>query len=107
MALEKQNAAITAALTLLTTDEADAIIGEPGDEYRALIQGAEAVPQLLWALALKNGVRKKQSVLEMWAQGQMMLLQLVHDAYALGVRRGRGEGQEEEGEKDDAGASEV
>ena len=47
MALEKQNAAITAALTLLTTDEADAIIGEPGDEYRALIQGAEAVPQLL------------------------------------------------------------
>ena len=98
MPLEQQNAAITAALTLLTPDEADAIIGEPGDEYRALIQAAEAVPQLLWALALKNGVRKKQSVLEMWAQGQMMLLQLVHDAYALGVRRGRGEGEEEEGE---------
>ena len=95
MPLEQQTAAIERALTLLTTDEADAIIGEPGDEYRALIQAAEAVPQLLWALALKNGVRKKQSVLEMWAQGQMMLLQLVHDAYALGVRRGRGEGQEE------------
>ena len=78
--LEAQNAAITAALTILLPDEADALIGEAGDEYRALIQGAEAVPQL---------------------QGQMMLLQLVHDAYALGVRRGRGEGEEEEGEKDD------
>ena len=96
--LEAQNAAITAALTILLPDEADALIGEAGDEYRALIQGAEAVPQLLWALAVKNGVRKKQSVLKMWTQGQMMLLQLVHDAYALGVRRGRGEGQEEEGE---------
>jgi len=95
MPLEQQTTAIERALTLLTPDEADAIIGEPGDEYRALIQAAEAVPQLLWALALKNGVRKKESVLEMWAQGQMMLLQLVHDAYALGVRRGRGEGQEE------------
>ena len=98
MPLEAQTDAITAALTLLSPDEADAIIGEPRDEYRALIQAAEAVPQLLWALALKNGVRKKESVLEMWAQGQMMLLQLVHDAYALGVRRGRGEGEEEEGE---------
>ena len=101
MPLEQQNAAIERALTLLTPTEADAIIGEPGDEYRALIQAAEAVPQLLWALALKNGIRKKRPVLEMWAQGQMMLLQLVHDAYALGVRRGREQGQEtEEGEKD-------
>ena len=101
MPLEAQNAAIERALTLLTPDEADAIIGEPGDEYRALIQATEAVPQLLWALAVKNGIRKdKDQVLEMWAQGQMMLLQLVHHAYALGVRRGRGEGQEEEGEKE-------
>lgn len=100
MPLEKQTAAITAALSLIDHDEADAIIGEPGDEYRALVQGAEAVPQLLWALAVKNGIRKKKWVLEAWTQGQMMLLQLVHDAYALGVRRGRGEGTEEEGEKD-------
>jgi len=100
MPLDAQSAAITAALTIISPDEADAIIGEAGDEYRALIQAAEAVPQLLWALAVKNGVRKKRRVLEMWTQGQMMLLQLVHDAYALGVRRGRGE--REEGETNDS-----
>lgn len=95
MPLEKQTNAITAALTLLTPDEADAIIGEPGDEYRALIQGAEAVSQLLWALAVKNGIRKKKSVLKMWAQGQVMLLQLVHIAFAMGMRwEAEGGGQE-------------
>jgi len=96
MPLEQQTAAITAALSLLSPDEADAIIGEPGDEYRALIQGAEAVPQLLWALALKlvkteagnveSRTRKKKWVLKAWAQGQMMLLQLVHIAFAMGMR---------------------
>lgn len=86
MPLEKQTAAITKALALLTSDEADAIIGEPGDEYQVLIQGAEAMSQLLWALAVNNGVRKKKAVVKMWAQGQVMLLQLVHTAFAMGMR---------------------
>ena len=100
MPLEQQTAAITRALSLLSPDEADAIIGESGDEYQALIQAAEALPQMLWAVAVKNGIRKRDNVLVMWVKGQSMLLQLVHDAYALGVRRGREQGRDEESEKD-------
>lgn len=87
--LAEVNARIQAALALLDTDSADEIIGEPGSEHAALVQGVEAAIQLLWAGMQNCGARKSKKALGFTAKTQIILLQIVHFAYALGIKRGR------------------
>lgn len=77
------------ALKLCDTETADTLIGEQTDEYRTLIQGAEALFGMIWSLAKRNGVKETKGVLMMAAQGQVILLTLIHYAYALGIKRAR------------------
>jgi len=87
--LAEVNARIQAALALLDTDKADEIIGEPGPEHGVLVQGVEASIQLLWAGMQNCGTRKSKIALGYTAKTQIILLQIVHFAYALGIKRGR------------------
>lgn len=89
--LAEVNARIQAALKLLDTDAADEIIGTPWPEHKVLVQGVEAAIQLLWAGMQNCGARKSKRALEYTAKTQIMLLQMVHFAYALGIKRGRDE----------------
>lgn len=81
-------AQVESALRLLTSNDADAIIGERSPEYDLLIQGVQALQGLTWALAKGNGMRETATVLRAGAQGLATLCTIVHYAYALGIRRG-------------------
>lgn len=89
MSLESETAKVQAALSLLTSEQADAIIGEQTPEYRKLIRGGEALAAMVWALVQSGGAFTKEEKLEQMAQAQAVLLTLVHYAYALGMRRGK------------------
>ena len=78
------------ALKLCDTETADALVGNPQpDEYGALIKGAQGVYSMLWMLAKENGMQQTKAVLEMGGKGLLILLTLVHYAYALGVKKGK------------------
>ena len=83
---------VEAGLSLFTTDESDATIGEQTDEYRALIQAGEALVTMLWMVAKANGAKDTKSALVMMAQGETMLLTLLHNAFAAGIRMERERG---------------
>ncbi|HUW13084.1 MAG TPA: hypothetical protein VM537_25390 [Anaerolineae bacterium] len=87
--LAEINRRIQAALALLTTEEADAIIVEPGPGYKELVQGVEAAMGLLWAAMMKGGARENNTNVGYMAKTQVVLLQMLHFAYALGVKRGK------------------
>jgi hypothetical protein len=86
--METLAAQVQAAQQLLSSEEADGIIGEADDEYRALIQAARAVTTMQWMMARGQGARETPAALRMQAQSMIIVLDLVHKAYALGVRRG-------------------
>ena len=90
MALDQQQAAIQHALGLVSQEQADTLIGEQSPEYRAVIKAGEALAQMLWAMARVNGVKESKDTLRMMAQGETVLLVLLHGAWALGVRQERG-----------------
>ena len=81
---------IEAALKLLTSEKADAIIGTPGSEYKTLIQGAQAEQAMMWELMKRNGVKDNDATWKLLGQHMSMVLTIVHYAYALGVQKGRG-----------------
>lgn len=88
------------ALRLCDSATADEIIGVPPEEYGKLIKATKAAYQMLWMLAKSNGMKESKEVLEMGAKGLMILTTLVHYAYALGIKRGRGDRvQDREGGK--------
>ena len=82
---------VEAALALLDSETADELVGEPDDAYRALIQGVWAAVAIEWGAAKAHGLRQTPSMLHYGAQTLTALLALVHNAYALGMRRGREE----------------
>lgn len=90
--LEEVSARVQAALKLLDTEAADAIIQESTEEHKVLIQGVEAAMQMLWAGMQSCGARKNAKSLQYVAKTQIVLLQMVHFAYALGIKRGREHG---------------
>ena len=78
------------ALKLCDSETADALIGEPQpEEYGVLVRGVRSAYQMLWMLAKSNGMQESKAVLDMGAKGLMILLTLVHYAYALGLKRGK------------------
>ena len=87
---------VETALALLETETADGIIGEKTEEYDTLIQGANAVMAMNWAVMKTHGLRQSRPALKAGAQALTMVLQMVHFAYALGLRRGRAEGAGEQ-----------
>lgn len=80
------------ALGLLDTETADQIIGEQRPEYQTLIQAAQAIMAMNWSAMKSCGVRQNQNSLRYSAQTSAVVLDLVHKAYALGIREGRGDG---------------
>lgn len=89
--LKAARAQVDQALKLLDSETADAIIGSPQpDEYGALVQGVRGAYLMLWMMAKGNGLRENKLTLKMGAQALTILLTIVHYAYALGLRRGRG-----------------
>lgn len=88
---EKLQAEAQTALKLLDSETADAIIGEPGEEYGELIRGSRSAMTMLWMFMKSMGVPENQKTLRGFSQAMVVVLTLVHYAYALGMRRGRSE----------------
>ena len=86
------SAQVQEALALLDTETADQIIGEQRPEYQTLIQAAQAIMAMNWSAMKSCGVRQNQESLRYSAQTSVVVLDLVHKAYALGIREGRGDG---------------
>ena len=78
------------ALSLLDSETADALIGAPPDDYKKLIGGMDGAFQMLWTLAISNGLKTKPEVKKMAGQAQIAMLTLLHYAYALGAKHGSG-----------------
>lgn len=90
--LQKQQKQVELALSLLTSEAADEIIGSPQlDEYGVLVRGVQGAYHMLWMMAKVNGMRQTKAALKMGAQALSILLTIVHYAYALGLERGRNE----------------
>ena len=87
--LKRHNNRLLEALRLLGPDEADAIIGESTPELKVLHRAAESLAMLNWWKATVGGMKKTDNTMKMQAQSQVVLLQLVHNAYALGMRAGK------------------
>ena len=88
--LNEARAQVAQALQLCDSETADEIVGSPNpDEYGVLVRGVRAGYQMLWMMAVSNGMKKNTATLKMGAQMLSILLTLVHYAYALGVRRGK------------------
>lgn len=90
--LEEVGHRIGKALAILDTDTADGIIGQPGEEHRTLVQGTEAAIQMLWMAMKSQGAADSKRSQQFVAQTELMLLQMIHFAYALGIKRGREHG---------------
>ncbi|MBN1956191.1 MAG: hypothetical protein JW900_14255 [Anaerolineae bacterium] len=58
-----------------------------------MIQAANAIMGMNWAMAKSHGMRQSPESLRYGAQALSVVLTLVHYAHALGIRRGRAEGQ--------------
>jgi len=88
--LEQINTEIQKALSLITTEEADEIIGSPPpDEYKPIIQGVQAIMGLHWVAMRRHGLRQTKRSLDLAAKSMTMMLNLTHYVYALGIRQGR------------------
>ncbi len=82
---------VAAGLALLTTDEADALIEAPGLEHGILLQAMQAeCAMLLSVLVPRLRIRKRNNRHDKnMAKAIVVLAQLIHFAYALGIRKGR------------------
>lgn len=79
------------ALALMDSETADAIIGEQTPAYRTLIQGMDGAHNMMFVMAISNGMDNNGQTRALAGQGKLMMLTLVHYAYALGIKRGREE----------------
>lgn len=79
-----------AAMRLLDSETADTIIGEQTEEWKTLQDGAKGVMAMLWSMMQVYGVKQTPGSRKAMAQAILMVLTLVHTAYALGMRRERG-----------------
>lgn len=77
-------AEVQKGLELIDTETADAIIGETGDDYKALIEAMDALQKMGWKAALTFRMKNNRASRKVWAQQTVVALQLVHYAYALG-----------------------
>lgn len=86
--LTSLTATVTKALSLMDTDTADVIIGEPSDEYNMLIKAVDALSRMDFLRSVNGGMRNTKRNRKMAAQSMTVVLQLIHYAYALGKRAG-------------------
>ena len=95
--LEKERARLEAGLTLFTDEQADRLIGSPGDGYEELVQAVQASNNMLYALNLGQGLKRNRATADIAAKVGAMFLTLVHNAYALGIQHGLERARSEEG----------
>ena len=90
---------VEAGLNLMPGDQADFIIGQKGyGDDAALSRAAQAQFQLLYTV-LQEDSRNTDSLKSKLAKTLTVVLQLVHVAYAAGIRRGRRESKQRRGGK--------
>lgn len=89
MDFKKAQEKVERALALLDSETADEIIGQADEAYKALIQGMDGAHDMMFLMALTNGMKNTQKVRNMAGQGKLAMVTLVHYAYALGVKKGK------------------
>ena len=89
--LEKHGARLQEALRLSTEwAESEGFEADwSGTEYSVLLRAAESLALMNWWMLQGSGAVEKEDLLRMQAQSQAVLLQLVHNAYAIGMQKGR------------------
>jgi hypothetical protein len=93
--LRDEDRKIKRALSLLTSEKAEAIVGEDAPEdLQTLLDGVQAAQGVLWAGMKSHGARQNRASLRMISQNLMVLQTMVlygyalGKGYALGIRRG-------------------
>lgn len=79
---------IEAVLEAMPTEDSQTIVGTLTDEYRLLLRAARASSGLLWANMRRYGLRHNSRSNKRMRQALMFMGELVHRAYAMGIRRG-------------------
>jgi hypothetical protein len=92
--LKQAQARVEAALKLLDSETADLVIGTSTDELKALEQGAQSALAMVWMMAVQScGIKVKDGeshpLQRVIAQATLMVVTMVHYAFALGMRRGQ------------------
>jgi len=88
--LDKLVKAVQAAQRAISNEESDsAVHSASSGEYAVLIKGAEAQIQLLYAVMTSVGLRNTRRNRELFGKAQIVLLDLLHKAFACGVLSGR------------------
>jgi hypothetical protein len=92
------NAAVERGQAVVGNDEAEALVGGHAPDYDALSQAAGALVGLNWVSLLLNGVEPRGEMSKVQAQTAALAIDLVHRAWACGVRweRARSEGGADE-----------
>lgn len=98
--LDAARGRVEAALKLLDSETADGIIGESTPELKTLEQGAQSALAMVWMMAVQAcGIKVKDGqehpLQKAIAQATLMVVTMVHYAFALGMRQGQTEGAEE------------
>ena len=88
-ALPNLAAEVQQVLDVMSQEEADAIIGEAGDEYKLVGAAMRALYGLLWATMRRFGLRHNKRSLKLMSQSMILMAVIVHLTYAMGIRRGR------------------
>lgn len=94
--LQEVERRIEAALSLVGRDEADDLIKANGKKGiaidKVLVQAVQSQHQLfLGMLTQIHGMPESPDALLTFAKHQGVILQLIHNAYAVGLKRGREE----------------
>lgn len=98
--LDAARGRVEAALKLLDSETADGIIGTSTGELQALEQGTQSALAMVWMMAVQScGIKtekgKTHPLQKAIAQATLMVVTMVHYAFALGMRQGQTEGAEE------------
>lgn len=88
---EKLEKDVQAALDLLSTEEADAIIivADGREQIDQIMDAVGSAMTMLWTLVRQLGVKVTPEATRPFSQATLVLLSLIHRTYALGIRRGR------------------
>jgi len=84
--LQRARLEVETALSLLTPDVAEAVVGADAEGFGELIAGSKSVIGLMWAMLKQQGARETPATLKVVAQAIVMEAQIVNYAYAMGKR---------------------
>ena len=86
---DEAQANMQAALAVIDPDEAEELIGEKPEVLNTLLDGIQGATVLHWMTMQRAGAKKNRKTLNLAARNQMVLMQMMVNAFAAGIEYGR------------------